>query len=74
MPKAQNPKPEAKIIFWVFILAYLENTSSTLAGEDGGEGDISSIVHPHPHSPPSRGRESYIFTVRRLRICHVKFV
>ena len=26
---------------------YVENTSSPLAGEDSGEGDMSSIVHPH---------------------------
>lgn len=45
-------------------LDYVENTSSPLVGEDRGEGDMSSIVHPRPHPPPSRGRGlSHIFRV-----------
>ncbi len=34
-------------------------------------GDMSSIVHPYPHPPPSRGRKlSHIFIVRRWRTLH----
>jgi hypothetical protein len=29
--------------------------SSPLAGEDEGEGEINSIIHPHPAPPLSQG-------------------
>jgi len=29
--------------------------SSPLAGEDEGEGEINSIIHPHRAPPPSQG-------------------
>src|SRR3989339_1451926 len=38
-----------------------ENTASLFPPSQGGEGKFENeIVHPHPNSPPSRGRESSV--------------
>jgi hypothetical protein len=45
------------VSFGIFVIGItLKITSSPLAGEDGGEGEIGTIGHPHPYPLPSRER------------------